>query len=1021
MSELLSALDGRVELKGVLGEGGMGEVHRAWDKLLDRAVAVKFVWANDAQDTERLLLEARLQARVEHPHVVKVHQVGTLGGRPCIVLQLVEGRTLAELASTLSLQAKVELVRQAGLGLHAAHLQGLVHRDVKPANVLVEQAPAPAATALLTDFGLARAEDAGLSRSGLPPGTLDFMSPEQLVAPGPVDFRSDIYALGATLYAVLAGRPPFRTTSSEASTDKAADVQLMRRILEEEPEPLTHAAEGAPRELALIAARAMEKQPAARYPSAEAFSEDLGRFQRGEPILAKPASWMEQARKWARRNRAAARALGIAALALLFTGVWTLWVARRADAAALEAARLGALSESMEAQLRMEQLGPPHDLRPSLERIRGEVDRLRPLAAQGGGPANLALGKALQLSGELEGARAAYETAWKAGFRTPRVAEGLGIVLGELYRRGYERARETLTPEARGVRVAALQAELREPAERYLKLSDTTGWRARYLQASVAMLEGDFAQARTHAGAVLETEPGRYEALTLSAVAWLEEARELANAGRFDEGEAAVGQAAGPIEGAGRWGRSDPSVAKARAQLHLVRSNMLMVRGQSPEPEIQATLAAITQASVLNPDDASLEALRGTVLMQRGQYLFLANNAEVLSVLEEAAAAYRRAVQLGGADVKTLCNLGRCSYYRATKLNLGGKPSLDAVQEGLAAADRAAEKAPRDAEVPFLRCLLHRAEASALQREGKPSANALRAAVESGERALASQAAKANLLRPIIGESLTLLARQNWLEGKDPRPGFEHAYQVLREAVLGMPGQPSVVGQLAFSVDTEASVLWALGVDPRAHVEEAVARVDEILSRTPGLLPIQAVKGELLAAEGLRRAEAGEDPTPILTQATRSLERAAPGSKGDVGVVVSRGIVGLAEAHWQAAHGADPRPLLARAETDVAALGETSIAPVAEFLARCARARARWLRQHGQAAEDEAKRGLAYLETALESEPRDAELWVLKARLQALASQQVAAEQSFERASTFNPLVKGGLAGREAQAELHRG
>ena len=214
MSVDLPVLDADLELRGPLGQGGMGEVHRAWDRRLQRAVAVKLLRGQDLGDAERVLLEARLQARVEDRHVVKVHAVGSLGGRPCIVFQLVEGRSLGELAPRLGVAQKVELVRQAGLGLHAAHRQGLVHRDVKPANVLVEETAEGQPAALLTDFGLARSEEAGLSRSGLPPGTLDYMSPEQLLAPGPADFRSDVYALGATLYAVLAGRPPFRNSFS---------------------------------------------------------------------------------------------------------------------------------------------------------------------------------------------------------------------------------------------------------------------------------------------------------------------------------------------------------------------------------------------------------------------------------------------------------------------------------------------------------------------------------------------------------------------------------------------------------------------------------------------------------------------------------------------------------------------------------------------------------------------------------------------------------------------------------------
>jgi len=336
----LSPLDARLALKGLLGAGGMAEVHRAWDAHLERAVAVKLLRGGGGQEAERVLLEARLQARVEHRHVVKVHEVGTLGGRPCIVLQLVDGRTLGAVGPELPLAARVELVRQAAEGLEAAHRQGLVHRDVKPANVLVEEGHGGERTAYLTDFGLARDEEAAHTRTGLPPGTIDYMSPEQLTRSTPVDFRSDVYGLGATLYEVIACRPPFRATGEGGGE---AETRLVRRILEEDPEPLWRAARGVPRDLGLIAARALEKEPADRYPSADALADDLGRWLRNEPVAARRAPPAERALRWARRNRALARVLAAAFAAVLLSlaGGYaaTLRQWRRAEAEHREAER----------------------------------------------------------------------------------------------------------------------------------------------------------------------------------------------------------------------------------------------------------------------------------------------------------------------------------------------------------------------------------------------------------------------------------------------------------------------------------------------------------------------------------------------------------------------------------------------------------------------------------------------------------------------------------------------------------
>ncbi len=1016
MSQELTPLDGRVELKGLLGSGGMGEVHRAWDRRLERAVAVKFVRGQDASDAERLLLEARLQARVDHPNVVKVHEVGSLGGRPCILFQLVEGRTLAELAPSLSLETRVELVRQAGLGLHAAHVQGLVHRDVKPGNVLIEEGPNPPA-ALLTDFGLARAEDAALSRSGLPPGTLDYMSPEQLVAPGPVDFRSDIYSLGATLYAVLAGRPPFRPSSDDTTPTGVSDIQLVRRILEEEPQRLELVAPGVPRELGVVAAHAMEKQPVARYPSAEAMSSDLGRFQRVEPIQAQPTALLVRALKWGRRNRGVVRALSVALLALVVASGWTLWNARRSGLAALEAARLGGLTERMDNQLRMESLSPPHDLRPALARIRAQVDQLRPLAARGSGPAHLALGKGLQLVGDLDGARAAYEAAWRAGFHTAPVSEGLGAVLGALYLREADRARKTLAGEARDARLAVLDTDLREPAKKYLTSSDASGWRAPYLQASVAMLGGDYSQARAHAAEALAQDPTRYEAVALAAHAWLMEATDESVAQHLDDSDASLDQASARIEEAAVTGRSDTNLARDRAQVHAQRANNLTKRGQVPEAELQALLSSLDRAAVLDADAPYIERMRGGVLVQKAMFHFLGGTEDVLPVLEKAEAAYRRALALGDDDPRTLCNLGRALYFRASKLNMQGKPSLATIRDGLAAADQAEAKAPQDAEVPYIRCLLHRAEADSLRQLGQRSEPALRQAVESGELALAMRPGRGTELRPIVGEALVLLARETWLDGKDPRPTLEQAQVALLEGLKSLPGQPAPVGQLAYGANIGGTVLWAMGEDTRPRVEFAEAKLDEVLSRTPSLNSMYAIKGELLADEALRRAEAGEDPTELVTVASTALERGAPGKSGDVDILSNRGTLLLARAHWRVTHGQNPTALLTQAEAAVDNVPPgTEVAGVQELLARCSLERARWLTRQGRRPEEPARLGLGRIETALKAEPRDPSLWVLKAVLQAFAGDVAGGKASLAHAMAIDRLVAGGWEAKDAEA-----
>ncbi len=709
------------------------------------------------------------------------------------------------------------------------------------------------------------------------------------------------------------------------------------------------------------------------------------------------------------------------AVAVLLAGGWALVSARRAGLAALEAARLGALAEDMDADLRQEHLSPPHDLRPVLSRIREQAAGLRPAAVRGDGPASFALGKGLELTGDVEGARAAYQRAWDSGFRTPQVAEGLGRALGLLYRKGFERARDTLEPEARAERVAALQAQLRDPAVRYLSIGGSGGWRLGYLRATMAMLEGDLPAARSHAAEALAADPGRYEARALEAEAWVEEGQQLANDQKFEAAEAALSRADGSLDEAARFGRSDPRIAAARARSHLIRATMLLQRGQPPDDEVASLLAATDAAAVLEPDSPTVPAMRGAALLTQVQYAFVARPADILSLLDRAAKDYRRAIELDGGEPRTLCLLGRVLYYRAFQLGeTGGEGALEAAREGLAFADRAAARAPQDPEVPFVRSMLLHAEATALGRAGLPRAEALHQMIEAGEEALRSHVARGVILQPLMGQSLVALAAEALRSGADPRPELERGLDLLDATYRALPGQVAIAGQVASARSDAADLAEAAGLDPRPHIERALAAADDALAREPGLAPLQALKAEVLAQEAARRLRAGEDPLPVAEEAVRWLDRSAAGMEGDVASQVARGDLALVEARWAAARGVDPAAPLGRAERIFSALARLHPQLVYGYdgLARCALERASRLARQGGSSAEEARRGLESVERALERDPREPRLSILRARLEALAGDPAAARRSLDAAWGQSPLVRGSWESREAEEAI---
>lgn len=958
---LPGTLTERYELRELIGQGGLGRVYRAFDQVLRRDVALKVMRDPGPEAGSRLLREARAQGRVSHDHVCRVYDAGETDGQTFVSMQLIAGPSLRQAGASLTTTEKLEVVAQAADGVHAAHRCGLVHRDLKPGNIMLERRPDGGWKAYVVDFGLVRDLDAAATATHAVAGTPHYMAPEQVRgAVDRIDWRADVWALGATLFELLSGHPPFGATSS---------MEVLVRVLKEEVRFPTHPR--IPRDLKAILERCLEKEPERRYGSARELAEDLRRFRDGLPVSARPAGPLQRLAKAARRNwqlTAVVAASGLALLVLAGLLAATAWRAReRAELAR----RFGEEAAAVEAIARYSALLPPHDARRERQIVRTRIDAIEHQAREIGelatGPGAYAVGRGWLALGDTERARSSLQHAWDAGYHTPDTAAALGQAMATVYRRKLYEARGISGKEMRQFRERQLAAELRDPALELLRTGGAaTSTSPAYVEAVVALVEERWDEALAAARSAARDVPWLFEATRLEGEIWLTRARAQSNRGETADAADSIHQADLAIARATEMARSDPAARALECKRRQFLVSEAATSGMvSPEPLLIPLRAACEAVLEIDPDasDALCDLSAGH---QRCGAWLLDHGQDPSQVLGEAVALAEAALACNPGDPAAHRALGYSAWGLSKHERKSGRDPRPWAQRAVASFESAAVIDPFDVRpLGGLGTVL--SELAQDEREtGNDPLPLFAKALQAYGEALAVDpgAAAVYFNRGIAG-----WRAGDWatLHGLDARPHLRGAILDYRTAYALNPSLSPVPNALGAAYNQLATYLDATGQgDPEPAWKEAERWYDEAIAQRPDLPNPHYNLSSFLSRVADRARARGQDPLPILERARREAAACLAIDARDGRTHYRVGIVEVEIAQALVARGHDPTASLAAADKALSRAREIKPDDGVVWIGfgKLHWTRGRYLQRVGGAWDRELDQALAALDTA---------------------------------------------------------
>jgi serine/threonine-protein kinase len=852
---------GKYEIKERLGSGGMGEVYRAYDASLNRFVALKILYADNPDSIRRFLEEARIQAGIEHENICKVYEAGQEDGKNYIAMQLIKGKTLLEAARQMNEEQKLAVLCQAADAMQASHQKGLIHRDIKPTNIMVEQNENGDWKPFICDFGLARGTEApNLTMTGMILGTPPYMAPEQARSETKMmDARTDVYALGATLYEILSGKPIYEGKNP---------AEILVKILDDEPPPVRNSNPALPQDLQTIILRCVEKNPEQRYQSARSLAEDLRRYLQNEPILARQTTrsyrWIRKARK----NKTATITLGISAILILVGIAFFLQSQANAKRQAKLIAEFGNEVRFIESQLRSAYAAPLHDVRGQTADIKKRLKQIEERISSEGkpayGPGYEALGQSYIAIGDYKKAQEFLEKAWKAGYQEPSTAYALGIATGKSYQDELLKAERLPSAGIRERKRKEAEEKYGRKAVDYLKKGRTHTESTLYVEALTDFYEKRFESALKKSRDAFRLTSWPYESKKLEGDIYLEIGKQAQQSGDHKKAADSYASAGKAYSEAEELARSSEEIHLALGQRFNAEIQLQYATGVRDENYFSKALEACNKALIANPDSG-----KGYLCLSEAYYREGINTKFWSD--KDPTALFLSSIQMA---------------ERAEKTNHSVDALVAASESYVSLAERAV--ATRKDPLPYLQKAIQKAErAEKLDQNsdafhslagayfllgdyqlfhGQDPTPALQKVVQIYHEGR-KDVSLLEYMQNILGLAYLDMGEYKFQRGEDPYSEFNKSLKHLKRGLELNPKAHYIASNIGLDYSRLAAFDISQGRNPKQNCTESLRYYDISMAGTPDAAPTHSNKGLVYLLLAEYELLSGNDPKPELTSA----------------------------------------------------------------------------------------------------------------------------------------------------------